>query len=350
MTPILWDPRPGPNRPAFPRPHAASGVGLPARTAEQIVSTGMDRTIRLWDSASGEENHCFRGHAEGVTWVAVSPDGADYFRRHGVDTTCGSGTWSARADSSGRLGKHVADPRVRSPPTAATPFGAGATASSGCIASRTPVGPTAPQCPRRRPQRDLRQGTVRIGRLAAAWATMCNPVFDFERERTLLPKSFHPFDPMKGWSASRNDSASGKRSSGSRARQRSMMSARGAGEIRAARADRDGILLQDLEDPELHPFREIIHILARQQVVERRPRGIEVARRQHVAVARDLLGRHERRRSLDVSGDRQAAQAGGLVDVCQAEIGQLQRLIGAGTRDQRLGGLISRWTNRRAWA
>ena len=41
----------------------------------RTVSSGGDRTIRLWDIESGQEIHCFRGHTNGVNCVAVSPDG-----------------------------------------------------------------------------------------------------------------------------------------------------------------------------------------------------------------------------------------------------------------------------------
>jgi WD40 repeat protein/S1-C subfamily serine protease len=41
----------------------------------RAVSGSFDRTIRLWDISSGREIHCFRGHRDAVTWVAVSPNG-----------------------------------------------------------------------------------------------------------------------------------------------------------------------------------------------------------------------------------------------------------------------------------
>jgi RNA polymerase sigma factor (sigma-70 family) len=40
-----------------------------------ILSGGWDRTVRLWDAATGKELHCFRGHEESVRGVAFSPDG-----------------------------------------------------------------------------------------------------------------------------------------------------------------------------------------------------------------------------------------------------------------------------------
>ena len=39
------------------------------------LSGGDDRTLRLWDVASGRELHMFQGHADVVTAVAFSADG-----------------------------------------------------------------------------------------------------------------------------------------------------------------------------------------------------------------------------------------------------------------------------------
>jgi WD40 repeat protein/mono/diheme cytochrome c family protein len=39
------------------------------------LSGGDDRTVRLWDLASGRELHCFEGHSEAVAAVIFSPDG-----------------------------------------------------------------------------------------------------------------------------------------------------------------------------------------------------------------------------------------------------------------------------------
>jgi WD40 repeat protein len=41
----------------------------------RALSGGVDQTIRLWDLATGEELHCFRGHEGMVNGVAFSPDG-----------------------------------------------------------------------------------------------------------------------------------------------------------------------------------------------------------------------------------------------------------------------------------
>src|SRR5262249_49685642 len=45
--------------------YALSGSGWPKG----------DRTMRLWDVATGAELHCFRGHARDVLAVAFAPDG-----------------------------------------------------------------------------------------------------------------------------------------------------------------------------------------------------------------------------------------------------------------------------------
>jgi mono/diheme cytochrome c family protein len=39
------------------------------------LSGSEDRTVRLWDLASGKQRRCFTGHAEGVLCVAFAPDG-----------------------------------------------------------------------------------------------------------------------------------------------------------------------------------------------------------------------------------------------------------------------------------
>lgn len=42
----------------------------------KIFSGSSDRTVRVWDAASGEELWIARGHADGVSSLAVAPDGA----------------------------------------------------------------------------------------------------------------------------------------------------------------------------------------------------------------------------------------------------------------------------------
>jgi WD40 repeat protein len=47
-----------------------------APTAVWIVSASDDKTLKLWDAASGAERATLSGHTSGVTGCAVSPDGS----------------------------------------------------------------------------------------------------------------------------------------------------------------------------------------------------------------------------------------------------------------------------------
>jgi WD40 repeat protein len=40
-----------------------------------VLSGGGDKTLRLWDVATGKEVRSFSGHREWITSVAFSPDG-----------------------------------------------------------------------------------------------------------------------------------------------------------------------------------------------------------------------------------------------------------------------------------
>ena len=55
----------------------ADGVTAVAVTPDgrQAVSASQDRTLKVWDLASGAELRTLAGHAGGVTAVAVTPDG-----------------------------------------------------------------------------------------------------------------------------------------------------------------------------------------------------------------------------------------------------------------------------------
>jgi WD40 repeat protein len=53
------------------------GVTAVALSADgrRALSGGLDQTVRLWAVATGQELHCFTGHADVVSGVAFSPDG-----------------------------------------------------------------------------------------------------------------------------------------------------------------------------------------------------------------------------------------------------------------------------------
>ena len=46
-----------------------------APTAQRIVSGGENKTLKVWDAATGEETLTLTGHTGGVRSVAFSPDG-----------------------------------------------------------------------------------------------------------------------------------------------------------------------------------------------------------------------------------------------------------------------------------
>ena len=44
-------------------------------TGAQLVTAGVDNTVKLWDPATGEEKRTLSSHEAGVLSVAFSPDG-----------------------------------------------------------------------------------------------------------------------------------------------------------------------------------------------------------------------------------------------------------------------------------
>lgn len=56
--------------------HTASVFAVAWRPDGRVLATAsLDRTIRVWDAASGRELRCLRGHGDGVFAIAWSPDG-----------------------------------------------------------------------------------------------------------------------------------------------------------------------------------------------------------------------------------------------------------------------------------
>ena len=57
----------------------------------RLASASEDRTVRVWDAATGQETLTLKGHTDFVTGVAFSPDGSG---SPPPPTTgrCGSGT------------------------------------------------------------------------------------------------------------------------------------------------------------------------------------------------------------------------------------------------------------------
>jgi WD40 repeat protein len=45
-----------------------------SRAEQFLASASEDRTVRIWDAATGKLNRCFRGHSQRVTSLAFHPD------------------------------------------------------------------------------------------------------------------------------------------------------------------------------------------------------------------------------------------------------------------------------------
>jgi WD40 repeat protein len=82
---ILWDAATGAEIRRF-RGHTTDEIVCVAFLPDgrRAVSGGgdTDRTIRLWDVETGREIHSFRGNPQGLTWLAVSPDGRRLLSSH----------------------------------------------------------------------------------------------------------------------------------------------------------------------------------------------------------------------------------------------------------------------------
>ena len=83
----------------------------------RVLSGGWDKTVKLWDAATGALLRTFEGHAAGVTSVAFSPDGARVLSGSEDDTLK---LWDAATGALLRTfeGHRAVSPRWRSRPMA----------------------------------------------------------------------------------------------------------------------------------------------------------------------------------------------------------------------------------------
>jgi WD40 repeat protein len=44
--------------------------------SRKILTSSLDKTIKIWDAQSSEELHSLNGHTEAVWWISLSPDGS----------------------------------------------------------------------------------------------------------------------------------------------------------------------------------------------------------------------------------------------------------------------------------
>jgi WD40 repeat protein len=88
----------------------------------RLVTGSEDRTIKLWDTATGEEVFTLRGHTSGVFSVAFSPDGRR-IASGSVDRTVR--VWDTSPPTAGVLLRREAESRGNVPELPANPFASG---------------------------------------------------------------------------------------------------------------------------------------------------------------------------------------------------------------------------------
>jgi WD40 repeat protein len=102
------------------RGHTEIVLGLACSPDGRRLATGSnDRTIKLWDTTTGEEVFTLRGHTSGVLCVAFSPDG-QRIASGGYDRTVR--VWDTSAPASHDLFQRGAESRVKPPELPADPF------------------------------------------------------------------------------------------------------------------------------------------------------------------------------------------------------------------------------------
>jgi WD40 repeat protein len=105
------------------RGHTAIVVGLACSPDGRRLATGSDdRTIKLWDTTTGEEVFTLRGHTSGVLSVGFSPDG-QRIASGGYDRTVR--VWGTSAPASPALFRRGTESRVRPAELPADPFASG---------------------------------------------------------------------------------------------------------------------------------------------------------------------------------------------------------------------------------
>jgi WD40 repeat protein len=91
----------------------------PSPDGRRLATGSLDRTVKLWDTTTGEEVFTLGGHTAGVTCVAFSPDGGR-IASGSWDRTVR--VWDTSPPPSGALLKRATDSAVKVPELPADPF------------------------------------------------------------------------------------------------------------------------------------------------------------------------------------------------------------------------------------